>query len=61
MLRAGAIILTIWSGLNLLLAVAILVEISLFGQNAPALSILFNEAEIQQLNAKSWRPLIAWP
>jgi hypothetical protein len=37
---AGAIVLTIWSGFNLLLAAAILVAIIAFQRNAPA--VLFN-------------------
>jgi hypothetical protein len=50
--RAGAILLSLWSGLNLLLALAILVALTLLRKNAPALSILFEPSEIQALDAK---------
>jgi hypothetical protein len=50
--RAGAILLSLWSGLNLLLALGILVALTFRGRNAPALSILFESSEIGALEAK---------
>ena len=52
MVRAGAILLTIWSGFNLLLALGILAAISFFHRDAPALRILFDPSEIGRLDAK---------
>lgn len=52
-MKAGAVCLSLWSGLNLLLAAGILVGITLGGRNAPALSILFTDAAIQAMDPKA--------
>jgi len=52
LLRAGSILLTVWSGLNLLLALGILAGLTFFHQNAPAIRILFEPPEIALLDAK---------
>jgi hypothetical protein len=53
MLKAGAIVLSLWSGLNLLLAGAILVSMTMFGANAPGLRILFDEAAVRGLDPRA--------
>jgi hypothetical protein len=53
MLKAGAIVLSIWSGVNLLLAGAILVSMTMFGRNAPGLRILFDEAAVRGLDPRA--------
>lgn len=52
MLRVGSILLTLWSGVNLLLALGILAGLGLFGLDAPALGILFDPSEIARLDPK---------
>ena len=49
---AGAIVLSIWSGVNLLLASAILISMTMFGRNAPGLRILFDEAAVRGLDPR---------
>ena len=53
MLRAGAIVLSIWSGVNLVLAGAIVVSMTMFGRNAPGLRILFDEAGVRGLDPRA--------
>jgi len=53
MLRAGAIALSVWSGVNLLLAGAILVSMTVFGTNAPGLRVLFDEAAVRGLDPRA--------
>jgi len=53
MLKSGAIVLSIWSGLNLLLAGAILVSMTMLGGNAPGLRILFDEAAVRGLDPRA--------
>ena len=53
MSRVGPIVLTVWAAFNLALAVTILVAICFFQQNAPALSILFDDAAVQQLDSRA--------
>jgi hypothetical protein len=43
MLRTGAILLSLWTGFNLALALVILFMILVLGQNAPCLLILFGD------------------
>jgi hypothetical protein len=52
-LKAGAIVLSIWSGVNLLLAGAILVSMTMLGRNAPGLRILFDEAAVRGLDPRA--------
>jgi hypothetical protein len=51
-MRAGAVLLSIWSGLNLVLAVGILVAMTAFGRNAPALSLALAESQVRALEAQ---------
>ncbi len=51
-MRAGAVLLSIWSGLNLALAVAILVAMTAFGRHAPALSLTLAEAQVRALESR---------
>ena len=53
MLKAGAIVLSIWSGVNLLLAGAIVVSMTMLGRNAPGLRILFDEAAVRGLDPRA--------
>jgi hypothetical protein len=43
MLRAGAILLSLWTGFNLLLALGILLMLLVLGKNAPCLLILYGD------------------
>jgi hypothetical protein len=51
-LRTGAIFLSLWSGLNLLLAVVCLVTITVFNQDSPGLRLMVAESDIRQLDPK---------
>jgi uncharacterized membrane protein YoaK (UPF0700 family) len=53
MLRAGSILLTVWSGVNLLLALGILVALTFLRQDAPALRILFDPPGIAAMDPKA--------
>jgi hypothetical protein len=46
-LRVGAILLSVWSGLNLLLAVACNIAICLFGADSPGLTMMIHETDIR--------------
>jgi hypothetical protein len=52
MLRAGSIILSIWSGINFLLAAVILTLIILLKKGAPILIMVFEESEIPRLDTR---------
>jgi hypothetical protein len=53
MLRRGSIVLSIWSGINFLLAALILTIVVFFNGNSPILQVAsFSEAEIASLSAK---------
>ena len=52
MLKAGSIILSIWSGINFLLASLILTFIIFLKSNAPILVMVFKESEISRLDAR---------
>jgi hypothetical protein len=52
MLQAGSIILSIWSGVNFLLAALILTMILLLKQNAPIVIMVFQESEISRLDRR---------
>jgi len=52
MLKRGAIILSIWSGIYFLLAVLILASVVLFNANSPLLVMVFEKAEIASLDAR---------
>ena len=45
--------LSIWSGVNLLLAGAILISMTMFGKNAPGLRILFDDAGVRGLDPRA--------
>jgi hypothetical protein len=46
-MKPGAILLSIWSGFNLVLATGITIAIVFFGKNAPALSILLDGVSLE--------------
>ncbi len=52
MLKKGSTILSIWSGINFLLAALILTSVVIFSTNSPILRLVFEESEIASLNAK---------
>jgi hypothetical protein len=45
MLRVGAILLTVWTGLKLAISLAILFMLLVLGKNSPALLILYGDGE----------------
>jgi hypothetical protein len=47
MRTAGVVLLSLWSGLNLLLAVGIVLAMLAFGRHAPALSLTLSSAEVR--------------
>ena len=49
MLKIGAVVLTISTGFNLLLAAAILVAVIVLGKNPPILYVSLSQAEVSQL------------
>jgi hypothetical protein len=52
MLKRGSIALSIWSGINLLLAALILTSVVVFNANSPLLVMVFEKSEIASLDAK---------
>jgi hypothetical protein len=52
MLKRGLTILSIWSGINFLLAALILTSIVIFNANSPILVMVFEKSEIVSLDAK---------
>ena len=52
MLTVGSIILSIWSGINFLLAFLILTVIILLKRNAPILVMVYKESEITKLDVR---------
>ena len=52
MLKRGSIVLSIWSGINFLLAAAILTSVVIFNANSPLLVMVFEKSEIASLDAK---------
>jgi hypothetical protein len=53
MLKAGSNILTIWSGINFLLAALILTSVVVFNADSPILALVFEKSEIAGLSAKT--------
>jgi|GEM_PF-3957500 len=52
MLKAGSIILSIWSGINFVLASLILTSVVIFNANSPLLVMVFEKSESTSLDAK---------
>ncbi len=52
MLKAGSIVLSIWSGINLLLATLILTSVVFFNADSPLLVMVFARSEIASLDAR---------
>ena len=52
MLKRGSIVLSIWSGVNFLLAALILTSVVIFNANSPLLVMVFEKSEIASLDAK---------
>lgn len=51
-LKAGAVLLSVWSGLNLLVAVVV-TAVTLFGRTTPVLSLVLTPSEIARVDAKA--------
>jgi hypothetical protein len=52
MLKRGSIVLSIWCGINFLLAASILTSVVIFNANSPLLVMVFEKSEIASLDAK---------
>ena len=52
MLKRGSIVLSIWSGINFLLAAAILTSVVIFNADSPLLVMVFERSEIARLDAR---------
>lgn len=52
MLKSGSTILSIWNGINFLLAALILTSVVLFNANSPLLVMVFEATEIAGLDAR---------
>src|SRR4030066_357389 len=52
MLKKGSPILSIWSGINFLLAALILASLVIFNANSPLLVMVFEKSEIGSLDAR---------
>jgi len=52
MLKRGSTILSIWSGINFLLAALILTSVVIFSANSPLLAMVFEKTEIAGLDAR---------
>ena len=52
MLKRGSIVLSIWSGINFLLAALILTSVVIFNANSPLLVMVFDKPEIASLDAR---------
>lgn len=52
MLKRGSIVLSIWSGINFLLAALILISVVIFKANSPLLVMVFEKSEIARLDAR---------
>ena len=53
MLRVGAILLTVWTGFNLALALCILFAVLMLGKNAPALVILYGDTHATGMDPRA--------
>jgi hypothetical protein len=51
MLKAGSIVLSIWSGINFLISTAILTMVVVFKANSPLLDLVFEKSEVTGLSA----------
>ena len=52
MLKRGSIVLSIWTGINFLIAALILTTVVIFKGNSPILALVFEKSEIASLDAK---------
>jgi hypothetical protein len=52
MLKRGSIVLSIWSGINFLLAALILTSVVVFNANSPLLVMVFERSEIAALDPR---------
>jgi hypothetical protein len=52
MLKTGSTMLSIWSGINLLVSAAILTMVLVFKANSPILDLVFQESEVADLSTK---------
>jgi len=52
MLKAGSIVLSIWSGVNFFLAALILTTVVIFNADSPLLAMVFEKSQIAGLDAR---------
>lgn len=52
MLKKGSIVLSVWSGINFLLAAAILISVVVFNSDSPLLVMVFEKSEIAGLDTR---------
>ena len=50
--KAGSIVLSIWSGINFILAALILTSVVVFNADSPLLAMVFEKSEIAALDAR---------
>ena len=60
MLRAGAMLLSLWTGLNLLLAFVILFMLLVLGKNAPSLLILCGDLQPKDIDPRALVTVTRW-
>ena len=53
MLRAGAILLTLWTGFKLLVALGILFMLLVLRKNSPALLLLYGDSQGKSLDPRA--------
>jgi hypothetical protein len=53
MLRTGAILLSLWTGFNLVLALGVLFMLLVLGKNAPALLILYGDLQPKKMDPRA--------
>jgi hypothetical protein len=53
MLRAGAIILSVWTGFKLVISIGILFMLFVLGKNSPALLALYGDAQGRGLDPRA--------
>ena len=51
--RVGAVLVSVWSGINLVLAIGVLAWITLAGRDAPCLSVLLDDAVYRAMDPRA--------
>ena len=53
MLRAGAILLTLWTGLSLVIAFGVLFSLLVLGKNSPALLVFYDDVQATGIDPRA--------